>query len=109
MLNVCYISPTEDTQAPNFSIISTMNNERVNTKTIDSITEFVRGGEKHGRSHMLGVELEHILMDEQGHSLEYIGRNGTLGTCDILKELAPYYSEAVQTSDNNGQADTSDC
>ena len=76
-------------------------NKSYENDTILSIADYVRQGEKHDGSHLLGIEVEHIIFDNAERSIEYCSFDGKPGVCDIMAELAPLYKSAEYSSDNN--------
>lgn len=61
-------------------------------KSISSIVDYIKSGEKHSSQQLLGVEVEHVIVDAKGNSVQYSSSDGRVSVRDIMSELAEYYN-----------------
>ncbi|MCQ2751587.1 MAG: glutamate-cysteine ligase family protein, partial [Coriobacteriales bacterium] len=65
------------------------------------VLDYLLAGSKGGDLGLIGVELEHFVMDEDGCTVPYIEKNGRLGISDILEQLSKYYPEVVRDEEGH--------
>lgn len=67
---------------------------------ISNICNFIKSGEKHQQ--LLGLEIEHFILDKANKSIFYSYENGKTGVRDVLNELSKFYDEKIY-EDFNGK------
>ena len=66
-----------------------------------AVVDYLREGCKGGDMGLVGVEVEHFLLDEDGERVPYAEKHGRLGVKDVLEALSEFYPQVSRTPDGD--------